>query len=433
MAPPPGEEHPIGTAATGDGDGVFALPLAGMASPHHQRRRATESGAGAGERPHQQWDPLGRGEAPDEDQHGGVTVGTQQTIEVSLAIGHGAHALVAAAGILDEPTPEQRATSQRGHRSWTEREHVHPVGNVRNPLGIDSQQLHGRVPVSGRHDHQMVGGVSLVAQPIAPRLAMDPLLPTRGSQQLSLRNADVGSRIRDGPCPLGHASQRRPHRPGQSDPLIQRLEELELGAVKMGDDGALGPVPPHRVVLRRQVMKMKDIGTVCSSGPQRSLPHRRQMLDKLARHRRQQHVRSTLTILERRMHRHRRTDRTSARPEHAHRVGVVEVLNRHASEERRRMGLVPRLAQATPSPAPQTSQQQTTPTTDTAPPVPTHHAERTATPSPHALAPLADTTAAAITGDRGGGAAGLCGHEHCAGCVVGVSSGVEPAGTKYET
>ena len=158
------------------------------------------------------------------------------------------------------------------------------------------------------------------------------------------RSATLTREARIGPCPLGHASQRRPHRPGQSDPFTQRLEELELGAVKMGDDGALGPVPPHRVVLRRQVMKMKDIGTACSSGPQRSLPHRRQMLDKLARHRRQQHVRSTLTILERRMHRHRRTDRTSARPEHAHRVGVVEVLNRHASEERRRMGLVPRLA-----------------------------------------------------------------------------------------
>ena len=112
MAPPPGEEHPIGTAATGDGDGVFALPLAGMASPHHQRRRSTESGTGAGEGPHQQRDPLGRREAPDEDQHGGVTVGAQQTVEVGLAVGDraGNSALVPAAGILNEPTPEQRAT-----------------------------------------------------------------------------------------------------------------------------------------------------------------------------------------------------------------------------------------------------------------------------------------------------------------------------------
>jgi hypothetical protein len=54
---------------------MFALPLAGMPSPHHERCRTTESRAGTGERPHQQWNPLGGGEAPDEDQHGGVVVG----------------------------------------------------------------------------------------------------------------------------------------------------------------------------------------------------------------------------------------------------------------------------------------------------------------------------------------------------------------------
>ena len=387
VAPPPGEEHPIGTAATGDGDGVFTLPLARMASPHHQRRRPTESRASVGERPHQQRDPLGRGEAPDVDQHRGVTVGTQQTIEVTLAVGHGAGALVPAAGILNEPMPEQRATSQWGHRSWTERQHVHPVGNVRDPLGIDPQQLDGHCTVSGRHDHQVVGGVSLATKPVPPRLAMDPLPPTRGSQQLSLRNAELGHRVRGPPCPFRHANERRSHGPRQSDAFVHRLEELELGAVKMRDDGTVGPVPPHGVVLRRQVMKMKDIGTVGSNGPKRSLPHRRQMLHKIGGHRRQQHVRGTVAILERRMHRHQRTDRTPARFEHAHRVGVVEVLNRHASEERRRVGLVPRLAERPRHELhrPANSRQRRRQIS--------HHLrrpttrERTATPSPHALAP----------------------------------------------
>lgn len=86
VPPPAGEEHPIRTDLPGNRDRVFALPLAGMPSPHHKRCRTMKSRAGAGEGPHQQRDPLGGGEAPDEDQHDGVAVGAQEAVTANHCV-----------------------------------------------------------------------------------------------------------------------------------------------------------------------------------------------------------------------------------------------------------------------------------------------------------------------------------------------------------
>ena len=95
---------------------MLALPLTVMSAPHQQRRRTDEAGTGTGECPQQQGDPLGGGEAPDVDQHDGVTVGAQQALEVVVAVGDGARngGLVPALRILDEPTPEQAAALSAG-------------------------------------------------------------------------------------------------------------------------------------------------------------------------------------------------------------------------------------------------------------------------------------------------------------------------------
>ena len=62
-------------------------------------------------------------------------------------------------------------------------------------------------------------------------------------------------------------------------------------------------------------------------------------------HRRQHHIRGTLAILERRMHRHHSTDRATPHGEHPQRLGVIEVVHTNPREERRRMRVIPRLAE----------------------------------------------------------------------------------------
>ena len=115
--------------------------------------------------------------------------------------------------------------------------------------------------------------------------------------------------------------------------------------MKMSDDGTLRPATPHRLVLRRQMMKVKDLGSVRPGGTERSLPHRRQAPDQVDGHRRQHHIGGAHTILERRMHRHRRSEHAPAGLEQTHRLGVIEAVHTNPGEERRRMRLIPRPAQ----------------------------------------------------------------------------------------
>ena len=122
MATPPGEVHPVCTTRSGHRDGMLALPFTVMSSPHQQRCRACEAGTSASECAQEQWDPLGGGEAPDEDQHHGVTVRAQQALQVVVAISDCAFdgGLVPTLRILDEPTPEQGSALSAGDRSGTE-------------------------------------------------------------------------------------------------------------------------------------------------------------------------------------------------------------------------------------------------------------------------------------------------------------------------
>src|SRR6266540_5071544 len=142
----------------------------------------------------------------------------------------------------------------------------------------------------------MVRCVSLTAEPVAPDLTMLPLLPTRGPQQLALGTVELRAPARVGRYPSGHAGQRRSHRPGECGALVDRLEELDLGTVEVGDDGTPGPATPYRIVLRRQVMKVDDMGAVCPSGTKRRLPDRRQVPGELGGHGREDHVGGVLAV-----------------------------------------------------------------------------------------------------------------------------------------
>ena len=115
--------------------------------------------------------------------------------------------------------------------------------------------------------------------------------------------------------------------------------------MEVGDDGTLRPATAHRLMLGRQVMKMKDIGPLRPSSSKRLLPHCGQMPGELDGDRRQHHIRGTLAILERRMHRHHSTGRATSHGEHPQRLGVVEVVHTSAREERRRMRVIPPLSE----------------------------------------------------------------------------------------
>ena len=257
---------------------MLALPLTGMSSPHQQRCRTAEAGTSTSECAQEQWDPLGGGEAPDEDQHDGVTVRAQQALEVIVAIGDraGHGGLVPTLRVLDEPAPQQGAALSAGDRSGTERVRVHAVRNRRHPLSVDPQHLDGRRPVIGRDDDQMVGGCSLLsgAERATPRRAATaPNASFCSSSPPGPSSWRHVCEVR--PCPRRHAGQRRAHRVGERDAFVHRLQELELRAVEVGDDDTFGPAAAHSVVLRRQVMQVEDVGLRCPSSTKRWLPHRR--------------------------------------------------------------------------------------------------------------------------------------------------------------
>ena len=192
--------------------------------------------------------------------------------------------LVPALRVLDEPAPEVSSALLSAHRPRTEPDHVHAIRDIRYPLSVRPENVDSRCAVGGWHDNQVVRRVSLAAEPIAPGLAMLPLLPTGGSQQLALGTVELGVPARVGSCPFGHAGQRCPHRPGERSAFVDGLEELDLSAVEVGNDGTVGPAPGDRVVLRRQVMKMEDMGAVCPCGTKRCLPDRRQVVGEIGGH-----------------------------------------------------------------------------------------------------------------------------------------------------
>ena len=179
-----------------------------------------------------------------------------------------------------------------------------------------------------------------------PELAVPPVLPAGRPHQRPLGLVELGGPLRVRPHPFGHAGQRRPDRPGQRSPLPDRLEELHVGAVEVGDDRGSGPATPDRVVLRGQVMQVEDVGAVgpgVDEGvPPRPSPGAQRGRAAPPRTRR----RGRPLDLRRRG--------ASARGPRPHSLlgfeaspgsRVVQVLDIGIGEERRRMGLLARLAE----------------------------------------------------------------------------------------
>ena len=174
---------------------------------------------------------------------------------------------------------------------------------------------------------------------------MPPRRPPRRTHQGPLAVVEIGRVEHTGGERVRHPGQRRAEGGGQIGSERDRLEQLQLGAVQVGDHGDLGPAASHSVVLRREVVEMEHGRLVGAGRLERGGPDRGEVLGERGIDGGQQNIGRALPVLERGVHRNRCGDGAPAGLERPHRVAVVEGLQVDATEERAGMGLLARLAE----------------------------------------------------------------------------------------
>ena len=105
--------------------------------------------------------------------------------------------------------------------------------------------------------------------------------------------------------------------------------------------GTRWPASGDRVVLRREVMKVKHVGFSGAGGQERRLPHRRPELGECRVDRGEHDVGSVLAVLKGGVHRYRRGHHAGADLERLHCGGVVQVVDVSAGEKGRGVGSLP--------------------------------------------------------------------------------------------
>ncbi len=151
-------------------------------------------------------------EAADEEQHRRVVIDPEQPIEVRVGVAHRSRrtGLGPTLGIVDQKPPERFATRARDARARVEALDVHAVGQRGDVLGRDPEHRDRLLPVQLRHGDEVIGELRLPFQVIGPELAVPPVLPPGGAQQLSRCVVEVvGSvGVRDPGRGVGHRCQR---------------------------------------------------------------------------------------------------------------------------------------------------------------------------------------------------------------------------------
>jgi len=122
---------------------------------------------------------------------------------------------------------------------------------------------------------------------------------------------------------------RRPHHHG--------LDELELGAVQMGDHRYLGPTASDAVVLGGEVVEVEHVGVPSPGRRERCLPHPGQVIGQRRVDRGQHHIGRFVAFFEGRVYRHWCRHRTATRVERRHRCRGVQILQLDIPNERRRV------------------------------------------------------------------------------------------------
>jgi hypothetical protein len=167
-----------------------------------------------------------------------------------------------------------------------------------------------------------------------------PLRPPGRAEQLQRRLVEALGAQRPGGERVRHGGERLAEPLGHGLPGLCRLDELDLRAVQVGHHRHVRPATGHRVVLRREVVEVEDVGPVGSGGGEGRLPDEREVVGERRVDGGEHHVRRVLAVLERGVHRHRRRHRAAAGLEGGDRGGVVERRQLDAREERGGVGLL---------------------------------------------------------------------------------------------
>ncbi len=165
---------------------------------------------------------------------------------------------------------------------------------------------------------------------------MPPCLPARALKEFTLGIGEPGfgpstRSARGHPCEIGAETNR------ELAAAANPVEHLQLGAVQMRDDGQAWCDPGKRVVLRREVMKVRERRLRCPALGKEPLPGGDLSLGLSIVERGEESVGRSRTILERRMQRDLSGHRVVAPIERLQRrceVGCREV---ESGEERGRV------------------------------------------------------------------------------------------------
>jgi hypothetical protein len=177
---------------------------------------------------------------------------------------------------------------------------VDAVRNHRDAGRIDTEETDGVIAIAGGERDESTGAPCVALQTSLPGVAVAPLLPARALKELMLGVGECGFDPL-GCSVCGDPGQIAAETNRQLTAATNPIEHLQLGAVEVCDDGHGRCDPSQRVVLRREVMKMRDHRACGPTSGKEPLPGGDLPLGVSIVQRREQSVGRSDAILERRM------------------------------------------------------------------------------------------------------------------------------------
>jgi len=223
---------------------------------------------------------------------------------------------------------------------------IDAVWNHLDPVVRDAQDTHGLGRVVGRNADDAPAAPGRRFESRGPVLSVAVSAQIRPPQQLAFRfrQSAVGrhlTRLDDGRKPVETRAQRDSHRVETPD----AIEHLQIRAVQMGDERALGPKPSGGLMHRRQVMEMNDVDVAEACALEHALPRPHLSLRLLRAQSRKDRIRRSLPILEGAMEWNRPHELILTAPEALKSGRVVRDLDAESLEEGGSMRLLPERAE----------------------------------------------------------------------------------------
>ena len=157
-----------------------------------------------------------------------------------------------------------------------------PFGITSTASGGTLEQAQRLVTVVGRDADQTVTAAGGRAQARRPVVAEAPERPAGVRQKLPLlRSEPVACRQATGLLARGHPREIAAERGSERREAGNPVEHLQLGAVQVRDERAIGPATGNGVVERRQVVEVEEVGAVEAGADEHVLPGVRLVLGEL--------------------------------------------------------------------------------------------------------------------------------------------------------